>query len=142
MPSFFVTKSVERRISEKAFLIAMQEVEKKASLEIRLFHYTVGEKLISGEGQKDLLEIASRPNPTKFTIKSELKVLTHYEHDIYCAFREIWAVISRDDGQRFHVIVGSDFADAGRLADGFMESGLIGLVKRFCDVCPASQAFS
>ena len=69
--------------------IAMQEVEKKASLEIRLFHYTVGEKLISGEGQKDLLEIASRPNPTKFTIKSELKVLTHYEHDIYDTILEV-----------------------------------------------------
>ena len=59
-----------------------------------------------------------------------------------CVFRESWAPISRDLGHAFHAILGSHFADAGRLADGFMESGLIGLVKRFRDVGPASQAFS
>lgn len=58
-----------------------------------------------------------------------------------CVFRESWAAISRDLGHAFHAIVGSHFADAGRLADGFMESGLIGLVKRFRDAAPASQAF-
>lgn len=58
-----------------------------------------------------------------------------------CGFRESWAAISRDLGHAFHAIVGSHFADAGRLADGFMESGLIGLVKRFRDAAPASQAF-
>jgi len=58
-----------------------------------------------------------------------------------CVFRESWAVISRDLGHAFHAIVGSHFADAGRLADGFMESGLIGLVKRFHNAAPASQAF-
>ena len=50
-------------------------------------------------------------------------------------------MISRDLGHAFHAIVGSHFADAGRLADGFMESGLIGLVKRFHNAAPASQAF-
>ena len=59
-----------------------------------------------------------------------------------CVFRESWALISRDLGHAFHAIVGSHFADAGRLADGFMESGLIGSVKRFRDAGPASQAFS
>ena len=49
-------------------------------------------------------------------------------------FARSWARVSR--------IVGSHFADAGKLADGFMESGLIGLVKRFRDAGPASQAFS
>lgn len=52
-----------------------------------------------------------------------------------------WARVSRHLGHAFHAIVGSHFADAGRLADGFMESGLIGLVKRFRDAAPASQAF-
>jgi len=61
---------------------------------------------------------------------------------VMCAFRELWALISRDLGHAFRAIVGSHFADAGRLADGFMESGLIGSVKRFRDVGPASQAFS
>ena len=60
----------------------------------------------------------------------------------FCAFRELWALISRDLGHAFHAIVGSHFADAGRLADGFIESGLIGSVKRFRDVSPASEAFS
>ena len=60
----------------------------------------------------------------------------------WCVFRESWAPISRDLGHAFHAIVGSHFADAGRLAGGFMESGLIGLVKRFRDAGPASQAFS
>ena len=59
-----------------------------------------------------------------------------------CVFRESWALISRDLGHAFHAIVGSHFADAGRLVDGFIESGLIGSVKRFRDVSPASQAFS
>ena len=59
-----------------------------------------------------------------------------------CVFREIWAPISRDLGHAFHAILGSHFADAGRLADGFMESGLMGSVKRFRSVGPASQAFS
>ena len=62
-------------------------------------------------------------------------------HEI-CVFRESWALISRDLGHAFHAIVGSRFADAGRLADGFMGSGLIGLVKRFRDGGLASQAFS
>lgn len=62
-------------------------------------------------------------------------------HVLCCVFRESWAAISRDLGHAFHAIVGSHFADAGRLADGFMESGLIGLVKRFRDAAPASQAF-
>jgi len=61
--------------------------------------------------------------------------------DTYCAFREIWALISRDLGHAFRAIVGSRFADAGRLAAGFMEKGLIGLVKRFGDAGPASRAF-
>jgi hypothetical protein len=60
---------------------------------------------------------------------------------VTCGFRESWAAISRDLGHAFHAIVGSHFADAGRLADGFMESGLIGLVKWFRDAAPASQAF-
>jgi hypothetical protein len=59
-----------------------------------------------------------------------------------CVFRESWAPISRDLGHAFQAILGSHFADAGRLADGFMESGLVGLVKGFCDAGPASQAFS
>lgn len=59
-----------------------------------------------------------------------------------CVFREIWAPISRNLGHAFHAILGSHFADAGRLADGFMESGLMGSVKRFRSVGPASQAFS
>ena len=59
-----------------------------------------------------------------------------------CVFRESWAPISRDLGHAFHAIVGSHFADTGMLADGFMESGLIGSVKRFRDVGPASEAFS
>ena len=61
---------------------------------------------------------------------------------IECVFRESWAPISRDPGHAFHAIVGSYFAEAGRLADDFMESGLTGLVKWFRDVGPASQAFS
>ena len=59
-----------------------------------------------------------------------------------CVFREFWALISRDLGHTFHAILGSHFADAGRLADGFMESGLIGSVKRFRYIGPASEAFS
>ena len=59
-----------------------------------------------------------------------------------CVFREIWARVSRDLGHAFHAILGSHFADAGKLADGFMESGLIGSVKRFRDVGPSSEAFS
>lgn len=61
---------------------------------------------------------------------------------ISCVFRESWAPIPRDLGHGFHAIVGSHFADAGRLADGFMGSGLIGSVKRFRDVGAASEAFS
>jgi len=36
-----------------------------------------------------------------------------------CVFRGSWAVISREVGQSFRVIVGSDFAKLGKLADGF-----------------------
>ena len=43
-------------------------------------------------------------------------VLSHAVQD--CGFRENWAAISRDLGHAFHAIVGSHFADAGRLADG------------------------
>jgi len=35
-----------------------------------------------------------------------------------CAFRGIWAVISRDLGHAFHGISGSHFAPSGRLANG------------------------
>ena len=59
-----------------------------------------------------------------------------------CVFRELWAQISRDLGHAFHAILGRHFADAGRLAGGFMESGLIGSVKRFRNIGPASEAFS
>lgn len=51
------------------------------------------------------------------------------------AFRGMWAAISHDLGHAFHAIVGS-------LADGGMESGLTGLVKRFRDGFTASQAFA
>jgi ATP-binding cassette, subfamily B, bacterial HlyB/CyaB len=36
-----------------------------------------------------------------------------------CAFRGIWAVISRDLGHAFHGIAGSHFTPSGRLANGF-----------------------
>ena len=36
-----------------------------------------------------------------------------------CVFCESWASISRDLGHAFQAILGIDFADAGRLADGF-----------------------
>jgi flagellar hook protein FlgE len=58
-----------------------------------------------------------------------------------CAFRGIWAVISRDRGHAFHAIVGSCFANAGSLTDGIMESGLTVLVKRFLGDASTSQAF-
>lgn len=48
-----------------------------------------------------------------------------------CGFREIGAVISRDRGRLFRGIAGSHFALAGRLIDGFMESGLRAEVKGF-----------
>ena len=48
-----------------------------------------------------------------------------------CGFREIGAAISRDRGRLFHGIAGSHFAVAGRLVDGFMESGLMAEVKGF-----------
>lgn len=48
-----------------------------------------------------------------------------------CGFRGIGAVISRDRGRLFHGIAGSHFAVAGRLVDGFMESGLMAEVKGF-----------
>jgi hypothetical protein len=35
-----------------------------------------------------------------------------------CAFRGIWAVISRDLGHAFHGIAGSHFTLPGRLANG------------------------
>ncbi|MDD9709791.1 strawberry notch-like NTP hydrolase domain-containing protein, partial [Seohaeicola sp. 4SK31] len=38
---------------------------------------------------------------------------------IPCAFRGIWAVISRDLGHAFHGIAGSHFTPSGRLANGF-----------------------
>ena len=50
-----------------------------------------------------------------------------------CGFREIGAAISRDRGRLFHGIAGSHFAVAGRLIDGFMESGLMAEVKGFRD---------
>ena len=50
-----------------------------------------------------------------------------------CGFRAIGAVISRDRGRLFHGIAGSHFAVAGRLIDGFMESGLMAEVKGFRD---------
>ena len=59
-----------------------------------------------------------------------------------CAFRGIWAAISRDLGHAFHTMLGSHFAVVGRLADVFMGSGLAGLVKRFYDSPAPSQAFS
>lgn len=52
---------------------------------------------------------------------------------ITCGFRAIGAVISRDRGRLFHGIAGSHFAVAGRLIDGFMESGLMAEVKGFRD---------
>ena len=48
-------------------------------------------------------------------------------------FARSWARVSRDRGQPFR--------GCGQ-AGGFMESFLIGLVKRFRDAGPASQAFS
>ena len=41
--------------------------------------------------------------------------------------------VSRDLWHAFHAILGSDFPGEGWLADGFMGSGLIGLVKCFWD---------
>lgn len=57
------------------------------------------------------------------------KTLKRFE----CGFRAIGAVISRDRGRLFHGIAGSHFAVAGRLIDGFMESGLMAEVKGFRD---------
>ena len=57
-----------------------------------------------------------------------------------CGFRGIGAVISRDRGRLFHGIAGSHFAVAGRLIDGFMESGLQAEVKGFR--CFSAHAFA
>jgi|GEM_PF-3825915 len=38
---------------------------------------------------------------------------------VVCAFRGIWAVISRDLGHAFHGIAGSHFAPVGRLANSW-----------------------
>ncbi|WP_222861724.1 hypothetical protein, partial [Oceaniovalibus sp. ACAM 378] len=40
-----------------------------------------------------------------------------------CAFRGMWALISRDVGHAFHAIVGSHFTIVGRLADTLIDSG-------------------
>ena len=42
----------------------------------------------------------------------------HTAKRVFCAFRGIWAVISRDLGHAFHGISGSHFAPSGRLANG------------------------
>jgi hypothetical protein len=52
-----------------------------------------------------------------------------------CAFRGMWALISRDGGHAFHAIMGS-------LTDVFMGSDWSGLVKGFRDCAPASEAFT
>ena len=50
-------------------------------------------------------------------------------------FARSWARVSRHSGQPFHGIVGG-------LADAFMESGLSGLVKRFCDGGAPAEAIT
>ena len=56
---------------------------------------------------------------------------TKVRKGLACGSREIGAVISRERGRLFHGIAGSHFAVAGRLIDGFMESGLRAEVKGF-----------
>ena len=64
------------------------------------------------------------------------------EYGSSCAFRGMWALISRDVGHAFHAIVGSHFTIVGRLADTFIDSGWSGLVKRFHDGSASSEAIA
>ncbi len=61
--------------------------------------------------------------------KSRTPAIDAFACNEVCGFREIGAVIPRDRGRLFHGIAGSHFANAGRLIDSFMGSGLEARVK-------------
>ena len=86
---------------------------------------------IDGETSRTYVEQVLVPalRPHDIVILDNLRISRRLSTD----FARSWARVSGHLGQPFR----------GRgQADGFMESGLIGSVKRFGDVGPASEAFS
>ena len=84
--------------------------------------------------------LTDRQRSSLFDLPTERAALLHHYTLSDCGFRGIGAVISRDRGRLFHGIAGSHFAVAGRLIDGFMESGLQAEVKGFR--CFSAHAFA
>ena len=73
--------------------------------------------------------------PALVSFRSGAHVRLRISRKLGTDFARSWALVSRHAGQPFRGIV-------GRLADSFMESGLSGLVKGFCDGGAPAEAIT